>query len=197
MRESWHKQSGESPKAYAAFAIYRDLGSQRSLEDVSQQLHKSKTLLARWSTRDNWVVRADAFDNHQANLMAAANEEQVKLHAQMLADRQAHIRERALEMHDRLLDKAEKMLDWPLATTTTADGKTIVKPSHWTLNDAARMIETADKIGRLAAELPTDIVGAIPELTALMTELNRAGVDFQTTLRRMVEKAREANNARR
>lgn len=57
--------TGETAKAYEAFTVYRELETgKRSLEAVAQMLNKSKTLLARWSTANNWVERAAAYDDH-------------------------------------------------------------------------------------------------------------------------------------
>ena len=52
----WERQPGESAQAYEAFAIYRDMGSNRSLRVVAEQLSKSDTLIKRWST---WMIRPD------------------------------------------------------------------------------------------------------------------------------------------
>jgi len=41
----WERQPGESAQAYEAFAIYRDMGSNRSLRVVAEQLSKSDTLI--------------------------------------------------------------------------------------------------------------------------------------------------------
>lgn len=37
---SWHRQPGESAKAYEAFAFYRDMGPERSLLKVCQSIPK-------------------------------------------------------------------------------------------------------------------------------------------------------------
>jgi hypothetical protein len=50
-------QPQESPKAFEAFATYRDMAYQRSLATVGWKLHKSKTLLERWSAAHGWVKR--------------------------------------------------------------------------------------------------------------------------------------------
>lgn len=62
----WERQSGESEKAYEAFRSYRDMGASRSLEAVAQKLHKSKTILGRWSSKFHWVKRCEAYDRHIA-----------------------------------------------------------------------------------------------------------------------------------
>jgi hypothetical protein len=59
----WERQKGESAQAYEAFVTYRDMGSERSLQAVSQRLSKSIPLIKRWSREKNWVERVRAYDN--------------------------------------------------------------------------------------------------------------------------------------
>lgn len=59
----WERQKGESAQAYEAFVTYRDMGSERSLQAVSQRLSKSLPLIKRWSREKNWVERVRAYDN--------------------------------------------------------------------------------------------------------------------------------------
>jgi hypothetical protein len=61
----WERQEGESPKAFHAFCLYKDAGSERSLTKVAQLLNVSKQLLGRWSSQHQWVRRALAWDDHQ------------------------------------------------------------------------------------------------------------------------------------
>lgn len=53
MPEIWERQPRESSKAYAAFCVYRDLGPERSLEKVRQNLDKprSRKWLGDWSVK--------------------------------------------------------------------------------------------------------------------------------------------------
>lgn len=59
----WERQKGESAQAYEAFVTYRDMGSERSLQAVSQRLSKSIPLIKRWSREKKWVERVRAYDN--------------------------------------------------------------------------------------------------------------------------------------
>jgi hypothetical protein len=51
--------------------VYRDAGLDRSLEAVGRKLHKSVTLLGRWSSRHEWVARAAAWDEEQDRVRRA------------------------------------------------------------------------------------------------------------------------------
>jgi hypothetical protein len=65
MTQPYHRLPAETAKAYEAFTVYRSLDTgERSLERVSETLHKSVTLLARWSRANDWVKRAAAYDDY-------------------------------------------------------------------------------------------------------------------------------------
>jgi hypothetical protein len=67
----WEKQKGESSKAFEAFRQYRDLGITRSLRRVEEILAEDRTagpgpsMVRDWSSRWQWVARADAWDREE------------------------------------------------------------------------------------------------------------------------------------
>lgn len=73
--EPWERQDGETVKQFNAFVIYRDMGEDRSLSKVAQQLNKTKALMGRWSAANNWVERCVAWDREQDRI---ARQEQIK-----------------------------------------------------------------------------------------------------------------------
>lgn len=86
----WDMQPGETSKAYEAFRQYRDLGVTRSLSDVSAMLHKSVTVLGRWSRANRWVERAAAFDAEVSRRVSAAS---IDTHAEVLIRQAEQARE--------------------------------------------------------------------------------------------------------
>jgi predicted RNA-binding protein Jag len=77
MAESWDKLDGESPAAYAAFLVYRDMGADRSLERVQADRRSGRkgarkgtkkagasTYLRTLSARWKWKARSEAWDEH-------------------------------------------------------------------------------------------------------------------------------------
>lgn len=62
--QPWERQKGESAQAFEAFFLYLEMGANRSIRAVSQELGKSKTLIDRWSRTYKWVERCRAWDNH-------------------------------------------------------------------------------------------------------------------------------------
>ena len=74
---SWDKQETETPKAYNAFLVYKDMGALRTLQkaaaifyetenipETSPQLRQFKT----WSAKHNWVSRCSDFDIEEEQL---------------------------------------------------------------------------------------------------------------------------------
>lgn len=60
----WDRQKGESEKAFEAFAVYRDMGVERSITAVSKQLAKSRQLVDRWKHKYQWEERAQKYDKY-------------------------------------------------------------------------------------------------------------------------------------
>jgi hypothetical protein len=84
-RKPWERKDGESAVAYEAFAVYRDLGVDRSIPKVVRKLTKSNGLMKRWSAEHSWVSRAEEWDIEQDRLLTKALErdrvKMRKLHA--------------------------------------------------------------------------------------------------------------------
>jgi hypothetical protein len=62
MLNSWDQQPNESSKAFERFALYRDMGSGRSLRKLAKDLELNPSTLAEISTKYNWQERIAAFD---------------------------------------------------------------------------------------------------------------------------------------
>lgn len=71
----WERQDKETPKQFEAFVVYRDMGEERSLQKVANQLAKSRQLLTRWSSANNWVERCTEWDREQDRI---SRQEQIK-----------------------------------------------------------------------------------------------------------------------
>lgn len=74
MAKPWEMQDGETAKQFEAFVIYRDMET-RSIREVGELLQKSVTLIGRWSSKNNWVERAGAWDAEKDRI---ARQEQIK-----------------------------------------------------------------------------------------------------------------------
>ena len=58
----WERQKGESEKAFEAFALYRDMGTDRTITAVVNELGKSRSLIDRWKDRWKWKERVKEYD---------------------------------------------------------------------------------------------------------------------------------------
>lgn len=161
MTEPWERQPGESAPAFEAFACYRDMGSTRSTANVGQEFGKSKRLMDRWCARWAWVARAEAWDadldRREREAAIAAEQSEIAKWVQVRAEH----RNRMLMSGQQLLARADEMLKWPIATRTITQGENgeqivTLTPARWSFGDVGRLVEVADKLIRLAAEMHTD-----------------------------------------
>jgi hypothetical protein len=171
----WDRQPDETAEAYRAFTFYRDLPpGQRSLERAGA-LHaeanggrqtargRPTTTIERWSSRFQWVNRAEAFDAYLETLRRAELERAERADATKWAARRIEERDSEWDLRTALIEKAKTMLAFPLTvvvTETETDPisnrvyqKQVIQPARWTLNTARLMVETAVKIGRMGAEM--------------------------------------------
>lgn len=185
----WQRRKGESSQAFAAFQVYLELGAERSVAGAYRQKsgkHAATQAPGQWNlwaTQWEWVARATAYDNHLSRIRQAATEAAVEAEARKWEERRSALREREWTMADRLLERAEKMLEHPLTRTKGEDGKTVV-PAGWRQVDVAAMVEMASKVARLATEMETDRtkhdVGDIDPVEHLLRRLDGLAVRFRT-----------------
>jgi hypothetical protein len=88
----WEQQPHEGIHAFDAFAVYRDLGPDRSIDRAWRSIHgadetgakrsgKKKTLLERrwrlWFSEFNWLTRANAYDRYLLKMFNKAREQRM------------------------------------------------------------------------------------------------------------------------
>lgn len=188
----WERQPSESEVAYAAFRAYLNLppGSRSYLEAYRQAKGKptaSQTsgVWNGWISKYAWAERARAYDN---DLYAREREAEIKAQAAERAKwarRRAQVADDGWELAEALKKKIRDMLSFPLfeqQTTReqqTADGRTIIqevtiKPAGWRMRDAAFMLNIADRLQRLAAEMATDRIETVDPLAQAEQRLDEA-----------------------
>jgi hypothetical protein len=172
------RDPNESTKAFEAWSIYRDLGTQRSLKKTAELYYGTAAnvrQLERWSSRFNWVERARASDVEQEMLRRSAVEEYLASQAENRVEREGRIAELLLTVREGAAQQALSMVRWPLSEQRILqedeDGNeitVIVTPSKWSKNTAIGM-------ARLAA-------GALPGLTPMREDSDEGDAewDFST-----------------
>ena len=169
----------ESAKAFAAFSIYLNLGSERSLAAVGQKLGKSVGLMERWSKRFDWSGRVQAHAAHLAAVEREATEAVARVKSAEWFTRQQQLREREWEMHEKCIAAAERGLKAFMEREKV----------YANLSDIARFLELASRLGRLACGMATDKTeitgedgGPIRvELSAALNKIYGEVVDLEAT----------------
>lgn len=76
MSQPWEKREDETPKAFAAFCAYRDMGKGRSLDGAWRRQKGDEKATApghftRWSVAHDWEERAAAYDAYLDSVAVA------------------------------------------------------------------------------------------------------------------------------
>lgn len=102
MMKAWEKQPEESIRAFDAFRTYRDMGAERSLAKVAQKLNKSKTIVARWCGKYNWVERVIEYDKNLDSTNIEATEKAIK----QMCKRQIEI---SMEFQEKVTERLKSL----------------------------------------------------------------------------------------
>lgn len=171
----WAKLDGESQENFEKFHIYCMMDpDNRSVTAAMKRHHElsgfeippgnGSRIYGKWAAkakRYRWKERALAFDNHFLMLFAKQAEASERKNAKKWVKRRDGLRETSwgkytelIDTAEKVLEKAREMLNTPLEELTwkAADIPAMVRA-------AGSLIEQADKMGRLAAEMETEIMG--------------------------------------
>lgn len=168
--QPWERQKGERSKAFKLFTLYRDLGPIRSVEKVRELWQEetgselSRSMVERHCTNNNWVERAEAYDDHLDNLGLQEREDGI-----------LEMNKRQGEAYKEFQDEIQRIMKREKDEETLTPNK---------LNDLTRAFDRAAKGERLANGDVTDrqesngvkrvkISGKLdkPELRADLTDL--------------------------
>lgn len=151
--QPWDRQPNESSKAYGAFVTYRDMGPERSLEQVAHTLGKSTTIMSRWSAAHNWVSRSAAWDSMPGRKVAEA-------HAEMAARIAAQHEDLATALMAKLRKNVELLPEGadPSVRFSTALGA--ARQSHQFATDLSRPADdTKAEISKAIENLISKLAG--------------------------------------
>jgi hypothetical protein len=134
--EAWDRIGGESSRAFACFAHYRDEGINRSLRKSSEGLKVSTQHLKKLSTRHSWQMRARAWDREQDRQRQLDN----------------HVAQRTM------VDRHAKF--GTLAQQKALERLQTLGANELTPAEATRLLEVGIKIERLSRGVPTEHVAS-------------------------------------
>ena len=148
----WERQSSDTPKSWAAFGVYRDLGPSRTLAAAAAELNRSVALLADWSRAYSWVARAAAWDGEQDRLRTVAMQREVIAMAQRHARQAQRAQDAGMVPIDALMEKITEA--GGLENVKNLRIPELIKLSQ----DAIRSLPASMQAERLARGEPTEIV---------------------------------------
>lgn len=184
----WERRQGEPAKTYMIFQEYLNLAPQdRTFIEVGKITRRYPGGISKLASHWDWKERAAAYDEHLAIIMQESRMRQFEKEAERWAQRQITLRDTEWDLHEKLMDKAKRMLEFPLARAKTdKDGKTtIIEPVKWFMGDVPKIAQTASQLGRLAASMETSrqkIESEVDkELDGILQELekNLTGDEFR------------------
>ena len=166
----WEQQPGETPRAYAAFCVFRDLGPRRTLAAAAAAYYQRtadslERQVDKWSSAFRWVERAAAWDRHLDAQGRAAQETARKEMAERHVREARGLQAKALERLRALLPEelspadalryfveAVKLERLALGEPDTVQRQELTgkggSPLHFSLEDAvaaARQLEEAER----------------------------------------------------
>lgn len=156
--QPWDQLDRETNKAYNAFLTYLNLGPLRTYVkafQISRNKPDSKVpdgSFAQWKVRFFWARRAKAYDDWTRQKNVIEQEAVLLKSLTQRTEKSAQFRDRMFDMAESLIDKAERMLAFPLeevSRSTVQDGKTVivtVKPTRWTFSDIGGLLTQAQKM---------------------------------------------------
>jgi len=136
-RDPWERQPGETERAYAQFAMYRDLGRTRTLAQAAELLTRNANYLRTLAAAGLWAERAAAWDR-----------EADRLYAETMAAKRRDMADRHAKLATAFLAKVAQRL------------RTLV-PDDLTPFDLVRMADLAAKLERAAYGEPAATVAVV------------------------------------
>lgn len=162
-RDPWQQQPGESAAAYAKFVAYREQNSRRSIAKVAESFGVKTRTVELQAQAHQWQTRVTAFDDNE------------------LAERRKAIRRQSAKLATAQIEVALGMTQAVARSVRYAlDNGIALEP-----NDAARWLDIAAKVAKVATSQPDITVGvtgadggpvevSIPELDGLTPDQQRA-----------------------
>lgn len=161
----WHRQPGESPKAFHAWTLYLNMSPpRRSIAAVHKKIGKSARYIQKWSSIWKWQERLAAYTQHQTEMEQAALDQAARDKAQQWAVREQQWREQQYQIGQQMIERAQAIMALPIKRIThrtKGKGKgqqkvTITEPVNVNMAQAARLADVGNKLVNLSVGSPTE-----------------------------------------
>jgi hypothetical protein len=191
----WERQDGETDPAWAAFTVYRDMGTERSLSKVADHVGKSSRHVALWSSRNDWHVRAARFDSYLDRVALDARVKAIErmedTHAQVaggyiaamvmplraLTKDRAIVDESGAVVHIPRPSELEKMETATLIAVAESAARTFAS-----LTSIERLARHADEASQMGAQAAPEAASGVPASRSLLSAEDKV-VGFLSALR--------------
>ena len=168
--EPWERQPGEGPKAYEAFSMYRELGTERSIQKVANLCSKDSSLLRRWSSKWSWRERIRAWDNEL-------------------------LRKAQLQAEKDVADMVKRHL--AISIVMQNKGFNVLKArgeNEMSFRDAKELLKTGIDIERLTRGEPTECIEGKNEITGVVQTYDPYNGLTTEELRKLIRLADESGD---
>lgn len=163
MTNPWDQLPKESPAAFEAFRVYKELGSRRTIEKAAAALLESQnqkgsgcapkgvqdpalpnlSALKKLSRRHRWVDRSHAWDSHLSALRDAVLEQHARVQAEREIGRSDQLWEASQKAYQRIMDALASPMFEVVMEVDPATGRAvkIVKPTKWRFGDIPALLK--------------------------------------------------------
>lgn len=177
-RTAWQRRPGETGRAWECFNTYLRLGPSRTLSQTARTQGSRLDTVKRWSSHNQWSLRAAAYDEHMQAVYAEAAEDTTRDMAERHV-KLANLAQAVVARELAWLSNVQQMRDRAIAAAAQAGDP----PPDWALarrmsvGDAAKLMLVATNLERGAVTGPTyddDLAGLDPQQIReeLAAELN-------------------------
>ncbi len=176
----YEQQPDEGAEAFAAFAVYRDMGPERTQDKTANSVLKHVSLMRKWSSRHKWAPRVRAWDLEVDRRKRIGDLRGIE-----------RMRERQVASAMKAQDIANKELDKMLADAENRQKVGTLDPG-----DVIKLLEMGTKLERLNRGEPGEIIQTTGDdavdYTVLSLEQLRAMRSVRQTLQDAQKKAADS-----
>jgi hypothetical protein len=161
--KAWERQKGETSRAFAAFACYRDMGSTRTLERVAAELRAAKPAatdglpagkktgsipgrLGAWSSEFNWVERAAAWDREADGVRCKAHLDEIRKMNERQAKAGLLLQSKGIARLNRMTDAQIDALTWSEVVSLLVKGINIERTARGEATEVVKQDTTATHV---------------------------------------------------
>lgn len=142
----WERQQRETPSAFAAFCVYRDMGLTRTLRKAAKEYYENKgrkytnakqRQFQEWSAKYLWTLRSVAYDNELDRQRRLENREAIN----EMAERHAKV---AIHMQSKAMSRLRDL-----------------NPEEMSVSELRNFLKDAVEIERKSRGEPSEIISEI------------------------------------